>query len=143
MAYKIFLDTNILLDFFSEDRANSKEAQELFLHISNSSFQVCLSESVLTTFDYLMAKSLSKTVRAKILLDICSIMTILACNNDAAILAAKNNFPDYEDALLFEIAAKNEVDYIVTNDKLAIKSLGNESTKVISTKGFLKVIQQL
>lgn len=141
MANKIFIDTNILLDFFDEDRVGSKDGQALLIEISNGSLEACISESVITTFDYLLAKTLSKEIRSNIILDLSLVMTILSCDNETVALATKSKFPDFEDAMLYEIAARNEADYFITNDKSALKKLGTNDTEVISCKDFLKLLR--
>jgi predicted nucleic acid-binding protein len=48
MAYKVFLDTNIVLDVFHRDRPFYEHARELFYHLEESKFIAFYSESVVT-----------------------------------------------------------------------------------------------
>lgn len=140
MECKIFLDTNILLDFFSRDRPSSEDSKEIWLKIHDSSFKVYLSESVLTTFDYIAGKTLDKKLRNKIILKLCTLAEVLSCNNQLVVRASQVNSKDFEDALLYEIAVENKLDYFITNDKSALKNLQSGLTKVVSSKEFLKII---
>ena len=59
MAYKVFLDTNIIVDFLQPVRLFHEEAQELFLNLSKDIFTAYISESVITTTPYLIRKNYS------------------------------------------------------------------------------------
>lgn len=56
MAYKVFLDTNIVLDIFHRDRPFYDEAVELFYFLDENKFIAFYSESVLTTTAYVLRK---------------------------------------------------------------------------------------
>ena len=56
MAYKVFLDTDIVLDIFHRDRPFSNEAVQLFYRLDENKFTAFYSESVLTTMAYVLRK---------------------------------------------------------------------------------------
>ncbi len=140
MECKIFLDTNVILDFFSGDRPSSKDSKEIFLKISLDIFKVYISESVLTTFDYIAGRSLDRETRKKIIQKLCALTKVLSCDNHLVMRASELNSKDFEDALLYEIALENQIDYFITNDKSALKNLETGIVKVVSSKEFLRII---
>lgn len=58
MAYKVFLETNIVLDIFHRDRPFYDEALQLFYHLDENKFTAFYSESVLTTIAYVLLKTM-------------------------------------------------------------------------------------
>lgn len=56
MAYKVFLDTNIVLDIFHRDRPFYNDAVQMFYHLDQNKFTAFYSESILTTMAYVLRK---------------------------------------------------------------------------------------
>ena len=63
MAIKIFLDTNIILDVFDNKRIFHSDSTALYHLIENGLIVAFVTESVLTTTDYILQKNLSKKYR--------------------------------------------------------------------------------
>mgnify|MGYP000654440498 FL=1 len=68
MAYKIFIDANVLLDL-SLKRKGYIEAEQLFIEISKGKFTGYISSSVLHIVFYILSKELSLDVTKNILLN--------------------------------------------------------------------------
>lgn len=60
MVYKVFLDTNIIIDFFQKTRALHREAKQLFLDIADGKISGYFSESVINTTAYIFRNDLPK-----------------------------------------------------------------------------------
>lgn len=54
---KVFLDTNVLLDFFDSTRANHIEAKNLILHLLNNNTTIVFSEDMISTIAYILKKN--------------------------------------------------------------------------------------
>ena len=52
----------------------------------------------------------------------------------------QTNFDDLEDALLYQIALENKIDYYITNDLTVIKKLSNSILPILKPKELLKVL---
>lgn len=137
MATKIFLDTNIILDILDTERPFSKESEVLFRFIEDGSLLAYFSESVITTTDYVLIKKFTNTRRVSILSDLLKLITIIECTNSIVQNALLKNEPDVEDAILYELALTEKLDYFITNDKQALKKPANKKLPIITTKGFL------
>jgi predicted nucleic acid-binding protein len=61
MAYNVFLDTNIVLDFFHYERPFHNDAVQLFQYIDENKIIAFYSESVLTTMAYVLRKTMSSS----------------------------------------------------------------------------------
>lgn len=122
MATKIFLDTNIILDLLDNQRKYHNDAVELFRLIEDGEILAFVSESVVTTTDYILQKVLSKTSRVELFSEISKKIQILPCNNSILSNALDLDFEDLEDVILFQIALENKVDFFITNDKKILSS---------------------
>jgi len=60
MAYKVFLDTNIIIDFLDPLRAFHQESISLFTYLDEGILKAFYSESVITTTAYIIRKDYSK-----------------------------------------------------------------------------------
>jgi len=140
MATKIFLDTNIILDLLDQERPFAKESEILFGLIDNGTIQAYFSESVITTTDYVLTKKFTGIQRAGIVTDLLRLLTIIACTNSIVQNALLKNETDLEDAILYELALTEKLDYFISNDKQALKKLSTKKLPVVSTKDFLKII---
>lgn len=122
MATRIFLDTNIILDLLDNQRECHKEAVLLFNLIDNGEVMAFFSESVVATTDYILQKLLSKDFRTEFFREMSRKIQILPSSNMILDRALSLEFEDFEDALLFQLALENKVDFFITNDKKLLNS---------------------
>jgi predicted nucleic acid-binding protein len=142
MAIKVFTDTNIILDLFDHQRPHAQASKQLWKMVEDEKVMACISESVLTTIDYILRKSLSKTKRMAVYNDLMAYVDILPCTDAVCRKAIQQNFPDLEDAVLYQLALENEVDYFITNDNTALKKLALQQIPVITAVEFLKRVAE-
>lgn len=136
MSKKVFLDTNILLDFFDKKRELHIEAEQLIYFLVRSEFKIVFSEDMISTIVYLTK---DKEAKKKIIesfeqitfdvnIEIASFGSIVirnACNYFI------KNGGDYEDLLQYFTAEKMECCAIYTRDlqfpkiKIPVKSYGD------------------
>ena len=140
MAIKIFLDTNIILDVFDDKRIFHNDSIALYKLIEDSAVLGFVTESVLTTTDYILQKNLSKKYRQLLFTELNSLLKILPCSRQNFEKALQTNFDDLEDALLYQIALENKIDYYITNDLTVIKKLSNSILPILKPKELLKIL---
>jgi predicted nucleic acid-binding protein len=141
MATKLFLDTNIILDILDRERPFSKESEVLFKFIEDGTWLAYISESVITTTDYVLIKKFTTVQRVSILTDLLKLVTITACSNNIVRNALLKNETDVEDAILYELALTEKLDYFITNDKQALKKPVTKKLPIINTKDFLLLMK--
>ena|SRR5436190_1873595 len=141
MAYKVFLDTNIIIDFLQPVRPFHEDAQELFIYLSKDIFTAYISESVITTTPYLIRKEYSATQINLILKNLSQKLKILACASAYVTSVLQLNPPDFEDALLYEIALHHQLDYFITSNVKDFKKIQRTELPVIKAKDFNKLLQ--
>jgi predicted nucleic acid-binding protein len=51
------------------------------------------------------------------------------------------NETDIKDAILYELANNQKLDYFINNDKQALKKLASKKLPIVSTKEFLRILK--
>lgn len=140
MACSAFLDTNIIIDLLDPRRSFHEESVDLFDLLEQGKFKAYYSESVATTTAYVIRKDYSKNKICEIVNSLNKRIILLPC-------AAKNinnvmgRFPpDFEDALLYEIALHHQLDYFITSNKKDFKTIQNSMLPVMNAKEFNKIL---
>jgi predicted nucleic acid-binding protein len=139
MDTKVFLDTNIILDILDDKRPFHSPAVELYRLLKTGEPDAYISESILTTTDYILQKSVGKSIRISLLSQLLDFLQVLPCTTKTCQKAIRSNFTDLEDAILYQIALENDVDFFITNDNKALKKLSLPALPVISSKEFLNI----
>jgi len=142
MAYKVFLDTNIIIDFLQPVRPFHADAQALFLNLSKDIFSGYISETVITTTPYLIRKNYGADELNTILKNLNQKLKILTCTNLHVSAALQKQPPDFEDALLYEIALHHQMDYFITSNTKDYKKIQEASLPVIRAKEFNKILME-
>jgi predicted nucleic acid-binding protein len=137
MAIKVFLDTNIILDLLDIKRRFHESSKQLFSNIENRKLKGYISESVICNTDYILQKLWSKLERNQFFETLLETITVLPCKTSTIQNALKIALPDLEDAILFQIALENEIDFLVSNDHQLTKFSETGMLKTISTEGLL------
>jgi predicted nucleic acid-binding protein len=142
MVYKVFLDTNIIIDFLQPVRPFHDEAQMLFMHLTKDSFIAYISESVITTTSYLIRKEYSANEINAIIKNLNLKLKILSCTNAFVIAALQQNPPDFEDALLYQVALHHQMDYFVTSNVKGFKKIQQPLLPVIRARELNKLLSE-
>ncbi len=142
MVYKVFLDMNIIIDFLQPVGPFHEEAQMLFMHLTKDSFTAYISESVITTTPYLIRKEYSANEINAILKNLNLKLKILSCTNAFVIAALHTNPPDFEDALLYQVALHHQMDYFVTSNVKNFKKIQQPLLPVIRARDLNKLLSE-
>ena len=142
MERKIFLDVNIIADFCDADRLEFDNAVKLFMQIYEGNFQGYLSESVVNTASYILRKIVPAAAFKELINGMLSSVTVLPCSNATILSAYRVAKNDLEDAVLYQIALENKMDYFVTSDIKDYKKIANASLPVVTAKQMLAIINE-
>ncbi|MFV0481633.1 MAG: type II toxin-antitoxin system VapC family toxin [Campylobacteraceae bacterium] len=118
---RVFLDTNIILDFLDDKRISHEKAKDLLVYLSENSYEIAISQDMLTTIFYI-----TKTKEQK--LGVLNFFEYILknwivspfCDEDilSAIGICKNDINlDFEDVLQSLLAKSLNCESIYTNDK--------------------------
>ena len=140
MACSAFLDTNIIIDLLDPLRPFHEESTRLFEILDNGKFSAYYSESVVTTTAYAIRKDYPKNKICEIVNSLNKRIILLPCDPRNINDATGKLPPDFEDALLYEIALHHQLDYFITSNKKDFKLVQNPVLPVLNAKEFNKII---
>ena len=137
---KILVDTNVIIDVLTSREPWCKNAEKIFLMAANHTVYIYITASSATDIYYLVRKHLHSTETAKqIMGKLFSLAGILEVTGNDCVEALGSPINDYEDAVMERIAARKNMDYIVTRN---IKDYQLGNTKIILPDNFVKLIEE-
>lgn len=139
MAYKFFCDTNVIIDFFSDDRPAHAVALQIFQLVQQHKLQTFISETTITNTAYILWKAASPNVLRQQLSTLLFYFNVLPNNNAICSKALKSNFKDTEDAILYHLTLHHGLDYFITENVRDFTAVSPQ-LPVLSTAAFLKLV---
>jgi len=137
MAYKIFLDINILIDFLDDKRNNHPDAVRLIDQAEASACYAFVTESVLNTTAYLIRKDYTPPKLRQLFNHLLSFVELIPVTTLIYTSGVQRTINDVEDAILYTAALHASVDFFITNDIKDFKKLEIPTLPVITAKEFL------
>ena len=119
----IFLDTNVLIDFFANRKPFSIEAARLFNYSFNKKINIYISAVSYNNIYYILRQSCSHTETIKILSELNEWTEIIDVSKEIIKKALKSEFKDFEDAIQYNCAKSlTKIEFIVTRDTKDFKA---------------------
>ncbi len=135
---KVFLDTNILIDFLSNRPPFTQEAIQVFQFSVNGKIQLFTSTHVIATTHYVLKKFVDDIALRQTLSEISEVVTIVDVNLIALKTALKSSHKDFEDAIQISTADQiSGLDFIITRN---LKDFKSSSIPAIS---FLELLEKI
>jgi predicted nucleic acid-binding protein len=97
---KILLDTNVVLDVLLDRQPFAEPAAVIFALAEEARIRAWLCATTITTIDYLLGKSLSRTASRDTLRKLLGLFEIAPVNRSVIEDALKSRITDFEDAVL-------------------------------------------
>ncbi len=141
MAFKVFFDTNIIVDFFIDNRLGHEDAKKLIAAVENNVIKGYFSECVVNTTAYLVRKSIAINQFRVEMDEMLTLVKILPCTNSIAKAAYSISQNDLEDAVLYQLAFENKVDYFITSDLKDLKKISHPLLPIINAKKMIELLQ--
>ncbi len=136
MAYNIFFDVNVILDFTLQ-RSNFNDIEIIFNNIENGFQRGYITGASIHTVSYFLTKEYGQDKAKELLLNLLSTITVVDPPQKIIINALHANFNDIEDALQVYTALHYKMDFFLTSDKKLIKE-SSEVMPILNTSAFLK-----
>ena len=137
MAYKIFLDTNIILDLLMERKYELDSINEIFKLAGKEIINLYISESVIATTFYVLRKE-KKIDTLSAFREMCKTMDVIPFSKDILYYPLEK-YKDTEDGVLYFLAYKAKMNYFITRNVKDFTFLF-PSLSVMSPTNFLKEI---
>ncbi len=114
---RVFLDTNIIIDFIEQTRSNYNKAAKLVKYLSDNKIETAMSEDMLTTIFYISKDKKKVLEFFKAIINKWLVLPYGANVIRKSIEIAYDNELDLEDVLQCVCAKENRCSYFITSDK--------------------------
>ena len=138
MAYKIFLDVNILLDYTLK-REYYNDAEQILNKVVNKEVHAYITSSVLHITGYWVSKAYGNTKARELLISLMEYITVIDIPHEIALISLHSKINDIEDALQYYAAIHHKLNYFISRDKQLQKE-GTPILPVLSPKEYLIVM---
>lgn len=137
MEYKLFVDSDVVIDFFTDREPYVNPASELFELNEQGSIKLYLSAISINNIYYIARKFLGHKKTLEVIEALTEMTEIIGTTRSEIIQALKNDFSDYEDSVQYSSAITiKSLDAIITRN---IKDYKNSSVAVMTPLNFLKM----
>ena len=131
---KIFLDTNVVLDFILKREGFAEEAAIIFDLGERKKIELSLSSLSVNNIDYIVSKVESKKKSREIIIKLMSLVDVLSVGKSTIEKAVMSEFKDFEDAIQNYCAKESELNNIITRN---LKDYKKSNLSVQTPKEFL------
>ena len=140
MAYKLFIDSDVVIDFFTDREPHANPASELFELNEQGAVNLYLSAVSINNIYYIVRKYLGNKKTLEVVEVLTEMTEIIGTTKVEIVQALKNDFSDYEDSVQYSSALTvSGLDAIITRN---IKDYRNASIAVMTPLNFLKMIEK-
>lgn len=137
MEYKLFVDSDVVIDFFTDREPHANPASELFELNEQGNVKLYLSAVSINNIYYIVRRFLGQKKTIEVVELLTEMTEIVGITKKEIIQALKNNFSDYEDSVQYSSALTiKNLDAIITRN---IKDYRNSSIAVMTPLNFLKM----
>ena len=137
MEYKLFVDSDVVIDFFTDRKPHANPASELFGLNEQGNVRLYLSAVSIINIYYIVRRFLGHKKTFEVVETLTEMTEIVGTTKKEIIQALNNNFTDYEDSVQYSSALTiKDLDVIITRN---IKDYRNSSIAVMTPLNFLKM----
>ena len=137
MEYKLFVDSDVVIDFFTDREPHVNPASELFELSEQGNVKLYLSAVSINNIYYIVRRFLGHKKTLEVVETLTEMTEIIGTTKKEIIQALKTNFTDYEDSVQYSSALTiKDLDAIITRN---IKDLRSSSIAVMTPLNFLKM----
>ena len=132
----VFLDTDVIIDYITDRKPFSDNAEKVFALIENKKIKGHTSSLCFSNLYYLLKQQMTRTKVLALLKDLASLLNILKVDEESILQALNSNFKDFEDAIQYFTASDyKSIDLIITRNT---KDYKHSELPVMTTDTLLK-----
>ncbi len=137
MNSKVFVDTDIVIDFFTDRAPFANAASELFELAFKKELQIYISALSINNIYYIVRKFLKHEKAIDAIKSLIGFTEIIGTSKSEIIQALNNDFKDFEDAIQYSTALTvNGIDAILTRN---IKDYQKSEIPVFKPEHYLQI----
>ncbi len=136
MASKVFVDSDVIIDFFTDREPFANPASKIFELNELDQIQIYISAISLNNIYYIIRKYIGHKETIKIIEEIVEICEIVGTTKKEIVQALKNEFSDYEDSIQYSSALNIKgLEAIITRNT---KDYAKAQLPVFTSEAYLK-----
>lgn len=139
MMQKIFLDTNIILDFLGERENFYEPAAKLMTHADKKELEIFTTTTSITNVFYILSKFEGQKVAWEKVRKFKLICGISIMDDEVVEKALNSDFKDFEDALQYFSAVVTNCEIIITRNE---KDFKKAEVPVMDAESFLLTLRK-
>jgi len=132
---KVFVDTDIVLDLFSNRESFYSHSAHLFSEADKGKIRIHVSSLTFSNLNYILSRQYSVDQARKKLLKFKTLITVLSVTDKVVELALSSDFKDFEDGLQYFTAIENNLKTLLTRN---LKDYKTAEITVMTAEQFLK-----
>jgi predicted nucleic acid-binding protein len=137
MANKIFIDSDVVIDFFTDREPHANPASEIFELNEKGEIELYLSAMSISNIYYIVRKYLGHKKTLEVVEELTDMTEVIGTTKKEIIQALKNNFKDFEDSIQYSSALTvNGLEVILTRN---VKDYKNSEIAVMTPLNYLKM----
>ena len=140
MTNKIFIDSDVVIDFFTDRLPFANPASEIFELSDQGKIQLYLSAASINNIYYIVRRFLGHKSTLKIVEELTEMTEIVGTTKEEILQALKNDFKDFEDSIQYSCALTIDgLEAILTRN---IKDYMNSVIAVFTPENYLKTKEE-
>lgn len=137
MAYKLFIDSDILLDLFLSRYPFNVYTQKVLQLAESGDLTVSTSSIIVNNMYYFIKKYKDKDTAKDALKHLMKFCSVLPVDETIVNAALESNFGDFEDALQYHTALKFNCEKLLTRN---LKHYKHSTIPVLTAEQFLRTL---
>lgn len=121
MAYKLFFDANVILDYTLKRQEGYQPAKDILESIIQGEHRGFTSPVVIHIVGHILKKIIGASTANKLILALLNDIQVIDTNHEIIVQAMSAGWNDIEDALQYYTALHHKVDILLSRDEILIK----------------------
>ena len=134
---KVFLDSDIILDFLLKREPFFIEALQLFILKEKEDFKLYTSAIIISNVYYISSKQFPKPLIKQKIKELASIIQIVDSTRQSIYQSFESDFSDFEDAIQYHTALESKCTFFITRNTKDYKKAKN--MRVLTASQFCKL----
>jgi predicted nucleic acid-binding protein len=134
---KVFLDSDIILDFLLKREPFFIEALQLFILKEKEDFKLYTSAIIISNVYYISSKQFPKPLIKQKIKELASIIQIVDSTRQSIYQSFESDFSDFEDAIQYHTALESKCTFFITRNTKDYKKAKN--MRVLTAAQFCKL----
>lgn len=140
MANKIFIDSDVVIDFFTDRMPFANPASEIFELNERGIIKLYLSAASINNIYYIVRRFLGHKETLKVIEELSEMTEIIGTTKNEIIQALQNNFKDFEDSIQYSCALPVKgLEAILTRN---VKDYSNSKIAIFTPENYLKATKK-